>query len=593
VFCSDAPMQPPPSEAAAADPLSKAGVGSLKGSGPAWLDRAAIDVLARATDAASASVMVYALRRYDPFVRGRVRRRVQSWLDRVSAASPPEAVVDEDARVAAALRLAVGAGSLGGDDAAATVRLAESNVDKRRQFWPFSTALLGTIVAAAAVTAFLLLRPSSEEKFRRSPLGKAMNDALTDYVVAVNRGQKGRAEDSRSGLVDDAVRAQIGQEAADDLERVLERMRKLRDEERDARGASDALQTALGKLDLALADAHVPAYFDAYSDGDQSPRAVWLTGYYVGERSSVALGDAKFSVVWGRRLDHLNLLTPSAVRRARDREVLVSLDRAEEVLIRIDLPAFSSEPKLGAWENVSRSMPPALARALGLAVAEELPAAAKVEARTLTELYDAVEAREFELDRASGHSMTSKRTLAMPGSMRASLAKMAEKDPRASAILRHDDRVDQLLVPGRKAAAVVARIVEQGFLRRLALEAAPLTPTADIPTPVTQRSLGALRAGTLFGLLSDASLPPSLVLAWAAEQVYGDGDVALANVLAQLDVAVGGGAFDPEGEDDLAFRSRFVHLVEKRGELRAAAASLHAKWFGAPAQTYARTVHAE
>jgi hypothetical protein len=121
----------------------------------------------------------------------------------------------------------------------------------------------------------------------------------------------------------------------------------------------------LNALDHALSAASIPALFHGYATGGVGHRSVWLTSYFVEQRSELQVGEVTQRFARGRRLDTLNLEEAAVVKASREDWAIVSLDRTDEQLVQllltplnlgalVDVPASGAEEASIATEEILR-----------------------------------------------------------------------------------------------------------------------------------------------------------------------------------------------------------------------------------------------
>src|SRR5262249_7893951 len=142
-------------------------------------------------------------------------------------------------------------------------------------------------------------------------VGEAFGEGITDFTVGVDHRKGDKIEKGRKALTGGGVKSQAGQQAVDQIGDALDHSIKL--SEASARDESererDRVYGALRGLDATLAQKKVPAFLDMHDELDMfsDHRRVWLFGYYAEQRVDVTVGAEKYYVLWGRRLDTLNL----------------------------------------------------------------------------------------------------------------------------------------------------------------------------------------------------------------------------------------------------------------------------------------------
>lgn len=246
----------------------------------------------------------------DPLLRGRVRRAMKQALDAARAdllEASPEQVVQ-----AAFLQLHPRGKDVDIKDALAVAnRFAElkdsAEVPKSSTRLPSLVTFLSlglVVILVGSVFLYKKLKPTPEDAFLATPLGEALDEPLTGFVVAVDKAQD--AKPFTDKLLSPAVRKQTGDEAYNRLSDVVSAsiaMSKTK--------PTDELyldyNKKLNALNLAFTDAKVPAFLYAYlettNDGLSSN---WLMAYVVRRRFAVNIAGNELKVMWGKRIDRLN-----------------------------------------------------------------------------------------------------------------------------------------------------------------------------------------------------------------------------------------------------------------------------------------------
>lgn len=296
--------------------------------------------LRRAAEASSSIAAEEALAPFDPLLRWLVRRRVSRLVRRAELECP-------SSEPAHTFRLAALLG--GGKEVEAPEdeqavfeafrELGEPDKAVRRGPWLSMAAVV--LLAGCVVAGFGWRQATRPFSPRETPVGALLGDRLTSYVTAVARADEQRITTVRASLVEGAPGA-VGDEPARALDAVLESMQTVRTSREPA--ALDGFRAAVGGLSRALAAAKLPYFVDGEllpGDGGLTPL---LLSYYV-QSEAVARGPrGPVRVVQLWRLDDLNVAHGYlGFTRPHTPAAIVLLDRVEEHLIQITLPAAAPE----------------------------------------------------------------------------------------------------------------------------------------------------------------------------------------------------------------------------------------------------------
>lgn len=339
-----------------------------------YLDRATLVVLSETAEIGLPEAAAVPIAAYDPLLRGALARRVAAAVERAEkrtslgagehvlrlafllAHPAAQKDVDPDDERAVMMEYARLAGAVtphleekrGRKITAyremATDRLPEEPAvvaappPRKRPFWPVTTPLVATAVLALAAVGVALvvpyLVPSKIARFRKTPFGAALDAPLT---TVVSRNGETLAQ---GDLLAAPVERQIGGAAHAELARVLAALPVARSAGGTVDEAMAPLYASLNLLDARLAEANVPAHLHGYATGYSGQRSVWITSYFVERRAEIDVGGAKTKVVWGRRLDSLNL-NDSQVYKARAEDyAIVSLDLVDRAFSERVLPVL-------------------------------------------------------------------------------------------------------------------------------------------------------------------------------------------------------------------------------------------------------------
>ncbi|HEY8073815.1 MAG TPA: hypothetical protein VIF62_06895 [Labilithrix sp.] len=518
-------------------------------------------------------------------------RAVEQIFDALAAPYlPPKAA--RDARPGGAYRA-------GADRDPLAYMLADPPKRKRR-FWPVTTsAVLAGIVSALGLGAFLVapyVLPSPFERFRKTPVGEAMGDPLTDLVA---EGSRRIDAEPRAKILSPAVKKQIGPEAFASLERAIDIVPVA------AASSADTTDDAMApvflevvRTDHALAAKKVPLLLHAYGAGQPGRRGVWLTAWFVERRDGVVIGDTSLDVVWGRRLDSLNLADSTIYKANAEDFAILSIERVEEELVQTLLSPIAIGTPLGpdAVDDTDKSASAELARAATPIVAAEVMAASGLSKSDADALRRVIAQRnEAAVGLAkSGYAIEASSRIELAPPLVRGLGRARDRDPGRRALVDEMLRTNERVAPYRKsvapAVAEIAQIEEEELAARIALDA----KLGDKPLPKLGRN-GAWRrsrdvAGADLLLLAHARSAPRLAL-WRVGHavVTGATDEAVAVVLGEVLRELG---LLPRGEQPADVDDAFANALRAAFDLppervRDAAAKVFQDLFAMPAPAVA------
>src|SRR5579883_875909 len=196
------------------------------------LTNATLYTLARAVDVGILDSADTSAARFDPFLRGAIRRRVRRALAAAAAATTINAEREGEvhrlklAFLCAAERMAgIDANDMAAVAAAYAPLAARHPMRRGARLWPVVATLVALAVAALGVGAALFFWPTPEESFRKTALGKALAEPLTKHVIAMAQqkrpGGTERLAKTRADVLTPAVQRQIGEDATIKLGDVL------------------------------------------------------------------------------------------------------------------------------------------------------------------------------------------------------------------------------------------------------------------------------------------------------------------------------------------------------------------------------------
>jgi hypothetical protein len=342
---------------------------------------------------------------------------------------------------------------------------------KRRTMRIVAIGLTTLVLVAAGVALTLALRTTPEQKFRRSAFGKALAEPLTDYVADVSRAPQGAAAARRAVLTPD-VEKQIGVDTFAALRRALHAIRPAEQSNDDVDTATRPLFEALNDLDARLTDRQLPAFLSAYARGVPGKRGVWITSYYVRQRSETTVDGAALRAVRGVRMDSLNLTDLTAWKAAASDWVLMSFDLVQEDFVRDLLEPMARHAPLGRPAGVppeDHTPPAELAREASARVAAEVYASSRLtpdDAVTIEDMLSRRNTAALEL-KEKGYAIDSTDRLQLPRWMARALENSRGEARQVDEMLRMNDRLGAYDESFSSAVDVLASLEEQEFVVRV------------------------------------------------------------------------------------------------------------------------------
>ena len=199
----------------------------------------------------------------------------------------------------------------------------------------FSGFLVALVVVAVfgGLFAWRARTPATAaQTFAATAFGRALDEPLTDYVSAIGHQRATQAAENRRRLLSKDIEKEVGHKAFRSLGEVLDAAAVYAaDSGADPAASQKSFWTALNGLDAHLESHGVPGFVGGYSTGAGDTRAVWLLGYFARSRASVRVGDGPpMHVVWGKRLDSLNLTDSAAALDGLSEWTIISLDALED-----------------------------------------------------------------------------------------------------------------------------------------------------------------------------------------------------------------------------------------------------------------------
>lgn len=618
------------------------------------LEQATLDVLARAAEIGLPEAAGVPASVYDPFLRPFIRKKVQRAIAVASAATqsargdhvlrlaflrahpaaPPGLDPDDARAVAEAFEklakpfLPAKRATKNGAEQGSAYRVSAPERDAspldapprpKRKAWPITFSLLGfVIVSLIAVTTFLVAPyalPSPLQKFASSPFGKAAGVPLTEAVVASGtNGTATKRQQARAQMMTKDVEKQIGTAAYADLERLLDTLPdavRSRDESTD-----DALRPLLvhvNSLNGDLARAHVPALLHTYANGYVGRRSVWVTSFFVEDRSEVDVGGHALRFARGRRLDELNLADSTIYKGALEDWAVLSLDLVDEEMVQQVLRPLAMETPMGPeeWSPSDKSADAELARVAGRQIVAELRTLARIDRDDAITLHSAISRRNDAMVSLNkmGIDVEATSRIRLSPSLVRNLERMeasAFERKLRDEVLHIDSRMKLYAKPLEPIVAELARLHEETFVGRffeeprVTAEAPPATDDeeGDEPAPAPAPKIpGSKRARSIaaskLALLARPQSSPRLAL-WLTYRTANDRNVSsderhalwvvLEAILFELDASL---AADPLAGQRLteAMRDAFEKSPEA---VRAAAGKAYEKLLGRPVPALTR-----
>jgi hypothetical protein len=491
------------------------------------LEQATLDVLARAAEIGLPEAAGVPASVYDPFLRPFIRKRVRHAIEGASAATasargdhvlklaflrthpaPPQGLDADDARAVSDAFEKLAKPYLPERQApkhptpqGAAYRVSAADRDDgildtpprpKRKAWPFTFSLLAFVLLATIGTATVLAAPyflpSPLQKFAKTPFGKAAAEPLTDLVVASGAsGSATKRKNARAKVITTDVQKQIGTAASADLERLVDALPDaVRSREENTDDALRPMIVHLNALNADLARSKVPALLHTYANGHIGRRSVWVTSFFVEERSEIDAGGHPLKFVRGRRLDELNLADSTIYKGSLEDWAIVSLDLVDEEMVQTVLRPLAMDTPMGPeeWSASDKTAAAELARVAGAAIVSELRGYAKIDRDDAITLHSAIARRNdamVSLNKMGIDVVASSRIRLAPSLVRNLERMNASSFERKlrDEVLRIDGRMKVYAKPLGPVIAEIARIHEEQFAGRFFEE--PLVMTDEAP----------------------------------------------------------------------------------------------------------------
>lgn len=547
------------------------------------LEQATLDVLARAAEIGLPEAAGVPASVYDPFLRPFIRRRVRRAIADASSAttSPrgdhllrlaflrahpalPPGLDANDARAVSDAFEELAKPYLPDRPATrhptpqgAAYRISAQDRDHatldapsrpKRKAWPFTFSLLALVaLSVIGVTAFFVAPyklPTPLQKFARTPFGKALAEPLTDAVVASGtNGSVTKRKLARAQMTSDDVKKQIGTAATADLERLLDALPEaVRSRDENTDDALGPMIVHVNALNADLARAKVPALLHAYASGYVGRRSVWVTSFFVEDRSELDVGGRAIKFVRGRRLDELNLADSTIYKGSLEDWAIVSLDLVEQETVQTLLRPLAMETPMGPeeWTASDKSPEAELARVASAAIVTDLRAHAKIDRDDAIALYSAISRRNDAMVALNkmGIDVEATSRIRLAPSLVGNLARMNgssfEKKLRDE-VLVIDERMKVHAKPLAPVVAEVARIHEEQFAGRFFEE--PLITSDDAADIEAPRLYGSKRSRSIaaakLAFLARNERCPHVAL-WLTYKGIADDRVALGGAIEMM-----------------------------------------------------------
>jgi hypothetical protein len=450
--------------------------------------------------------------------------------------------------------------------------------------------LLGILVAFAALAvlggafAWCSRMPTTAARsFTASAFGQALDEPLTGYVTAIgHQGRAAKVAEARRELLSKDVERELGREGFQKLGDVLDAARVYAVVSGDDPAlAQKSFWSALDGLDAQLESHGVPGFVGGYSTGAGDSRAVWVLGYFARSRASVLVGDGPpMRVVWGKRIDSLNLTDSAAALDGMSEWAIISLDALEEEFLANELPAMVRDAPMHLVQGEAAEQGPAadLGRRAASLIGDEIVRGSRLSRE------DAVAIDGLLAQRAANEQVLVAKGLTLRSRQRLRFTASAARSLR-----RYDDFVITQLLKGDEALADYEDAVASAVDLLAADEEATFMPRVAGGKPGDDRTRQIM--GGQLTALARSSQAPRLTLWRAAQQAargaYGRraGLTLFEALFRELGVADGLDGFgDP-------FATALLRALEKdAGDVRAAAGRAYASLLGHEPPVVVRTM---
>ncbi len=555
-------------------------------------------VLARAAENGFFEAVNPATAPFDPLLRGGIRKSARNAFAEASASTS----VTDEAHVLRLAYLKVAGRPLQNTNDVEASKAAFEQLkvqDPKRTgiaFWPASLVTVLVVLVVGIVGGFILFFPSPRDRFAKSPVGEAMSDGLTDWVVGISRRDMSRQDKGRSVILSGGVKRQMGDSAFNLLGTALDQSKALAfaTDGEDADREAKSLESTLRSLDTELLGKKVPAFFDNYVEtfgtrfGERS--TVYLLGYYVEDRATMVIGSNTIPVLRGRRLDNLNLDVGS---KAYESTVLggwvLAIDEMEAWTIAYVVPSLGKGRgfAFGAKAATEAGSEGRLDAKAGEKIRGEILPLAKMEQDDATELADALSQRHT----AFIHLMTLGDELYEPRGLRASprlkkaLKSRLNLEMDAGEISRIEDRLARFEKPFDKVVAAQPELDEIRITSEQACkkdDKCQVTADDELAKAIGAKTLLGAKAAAVASRLMMIARGNTPYLALAESEIGTGGYVTMFVVERELGLAPEW--LGPWGPTDEAEHGQLgVSTFDKPGDaIKKAAEAAYAKLFGTP-----------
>lgn len=602
-----------------------------------YMKRATLSVMAEAAEIGLPEAATVPAAAYDPFFRGTLKRRVRTAVDAATTRARPNAPADHVLRLAflslhpeapkldpnddraveqayeklsaaflpprPARTARPGGAYRGAVDRDAIAAILDAPPKRKRRFWPITTSLVVAIVGTCLVVGgiFILpyLLPSPIARFRKTPMGVAMSEPLTDLVVDSHRVDR----DTRAAILAPAVKKQIGADAFGALEHAIDAvpdastsMAQSTDE------AMSALFAAANRTNDLLLRAKVPVLLHAYGQGQPGHRGIWLTSWFVEHRDEVKVGDTTVKVAWGRRLDSLNLADSTLYKANAEDWAILAIERIEEEFVQQLLSPIAIASPLGpdSFDERDESAAAQLARAATPIVTAEITKVSGASKSDADGLRRAIARRnEAAIGLAKMHyAVEPSSRIDLPPNLVRGLTRARDRNPRDRALLdellRMNERMSIYRAGVDPAIAELARLHEQEFAGRIVLDKRYENKNIERLGRAGQWHRSRAIAAAELALLATTQPTPKLAL-WRVGHSMLEGSydvglgIALEALFRELDL------LPKTDSPDFMVDDAFVRAVKTSLELppekvRAAASKVYADFFGEPPPVVGRRI---
>lgn len=482
---------------------------------------------------------------------------------------------------------------------------------RKKRFWPVTIpltfAFLAAAIGVAGVLLFPFVFPTRETRFRRTPFGVALGEPLADYVAHAARDGD---PETKGKLLAPMIERQVGAPAFDALTKLTAAIPNASTANVDSIDAAMApLFDATNALNAALVDKKIPALVHAYGSGRRGHRAVWVTSYYVDERSELSIEGKSVRIARGRRIDSLNLDDSPLYKAHGENWAILSTDYVEQEFVETLLSPIARGLPLGPNEftESDTSALAELARKASRLVSDEVVRAAHISQSDADGLRRAIADRNEAAVSLAKHNYPLEPSSRMEFSpnMVKGLKMAQDRHPNDRAllaeILRMNERIAMYRPYVAPAVAVLAEIEEDVFAARLLeekrLENVKAERLADLADDLTAKGYFAAE----LDILMTARKCPKLTLWTLAKPVVSRGGfsgnaalddeisrVLLSALFHDLGLVKNG---DPDsilgGEAFAQALAQALELPDDR--IRTSAGKVYQAFFGLPAAPLVRT----